>query len=628
MKKTFNFSLLLVLLLSTNAIAQTPPEIPEALKENAYSVVLNNQIDFTCESMTDAVKKETFSVTILNEKCKDAGNFIIMCDKFSSLSKFSGEVHDQTGKLIRKIKKSELQMSEYSSGLTTDDYTYYYECSAISYPYTVKYEWEIKYRGGFISYPSFIPQDRFNQSVVEATYRLHHPAGSTYRCKALNTDAKMQTKTTPEGPCEEISFKGLKALEQELYGPPLNNLLPRVYLAPTTFVFDGSQGDMSNWKSYGIWQYGLLADRDALPPAFKDKLLSLTANCSSDRDKVKTIYDYLAANTRYVSIQLGIGGLQPAPAMDVHKTGFGDCKGLSNYMRAMLKEVGITSYYTVSSTDNARLLKDFSSVGQMNHVILQVPLKNDTLWLECTNAQLPFGFIHSEIAGHDALLIKENGGELCRLPAYPDSLNTQVRSAQVSIAPTGKASIKTNQECGLFQYEGLSGISQLEPDKQKDVLRSQIGLTQASVSNVNIIEKKTANPLIDIEFQTECNQFGNKTGNRLFIPANVFQNHLTIPNQPKRSYDIFINYGYVDTDNINIELPEGYSIEAMPKPIFITNQFGTFTAAVAQTGKEIHVIQRLFLKKGKYPISSYEEFTNFAKTVSRTYSGKIVLKKE
>lgn len=627
MKKTPIISLVMILW-STYAIAQAQPEIPVALKENAYSIVLNNQIDFVCESETDAVKKETFTVTIQNEKGKDAGNFIIMCDKFSSLSKFSGEVHDQTGKLIRKIKKSELQMSEYSSGLTTDDYTYSYECSAASYPYTVKYEWEIKYKGGLINYPSFLPQDRLNQSVVEATYRLHHPAGSTYRYKALNTDAKMQTTTTAEGLCEEITFKGLKALEQETYGPSLRRLLPRVYLAPNTFVFDGNQGDMSNWKSYGIWQYGLLADRDVLPPAFKEKLLSLTANCSTDKEKVKVIYDYLAANTRYVSIQLGIGGLQPAPAMDVHRTGFGDCKGLSNYMRAMLKELGITSYYTVISTDNARLLKDFSSANQMNHVILQVPLKNDTLWLECTNAQLPFGFIHSEIAGHDALLIKESGGELCRLPAYPDSLNTQVRSAQVSIAPTGKATIKTNQECGLFQYEGLSGISQLEPDKQKDVLRSQIGLTQASVSNVNIIEKKTANPSIDIQFQTECNQFGNKTGNRLFIPANVFQNHLTIPNQAKRTYDIFINDGYVDTDNISIELPEGYSIEAMPKPIFITNQFGTFTATVAQTGKEIQVIQRLFLKKGQYSISSYEEFTNFAKTVSQTYNGKIVLKKE
>ena len=72
-------------------------------------------------------------------------------------------------------------------------------------------------------------------------------------------------------------------------------------------------------------------------------------------------------------------------------------------MRAMLKEIGIPSNYTTISTINRRLQKDYASVGQMNHVILQVPLKNDTLWLECTNPQLPMGYVHEDIAGHDAI---------------------------------------------------------------------------------------------------------------------------------------------------------------------------------------------------------------------------------
>ena len=89
----------------------------------------------------------------------------------------------------------------------------------------------------------------------------------------------------------------------------------------------------------------------------------------------------------------------------------------------MLKELGIASTYTIISTTNERLLPDFSSANQMNHVILQVPLPQDTLWLECTNPSLPFGYVHQDIAGHDALLIEPDGGKMCRLPTYPDSLN-------------------------------------------------------------------------------------------------------------------------------------------------------------------------------------------------------------
>ena len=150
---------------------------------------------------------------------------------------------------------------------------------------------------------------------------------------------------------------------------------------------------MDNWQTYGAWQYQLLNGRDQIPPTLKEELQRRTANCNTTYEKIAAVYQYLASTTRYVSIQLGIGGLQPIAAADVHRTGFGDCKGLSNYMRAMLTELGIPSTYTVISTTSRRLLADFASANQNNHVILQVPLPNDTLWIECTNPTLPLGYV-------------------------------------------------------------------------------------------------------------------------------------------------------------------------------------------------------------------------------------------
>ncbi len=192
--------------------------------------------------------------------------------------------------------------------------------------------------------------------------------------------------------------------------------------------------------------------------------------------KIAAIYQYLASTTRYVSIQLGIGGLQPIAAADVNRTGFGDCKGLSNYMRAMLTELGIPSVYTVISTTNRRLLADFASANQNNHVILQVPLSNDTLWLECTNPTLPLGYVHHSIAGHDALLVGPNGGTLCQLPTYADSLNTQVNNTLVTLQPDGNAKVEVKQTSRLFQYEDMASIIDMEPARQKDWLRSDINL--------------------------------------------------------------------------------------------------------------------------------------------------------
>lgn len=599
------------------------------IKQNAYSIVNNASTEMICESPTSAIRKESYTITILNEKGRDAAHFSCMCDKFSSLHRFGGEILDTNGKSIRKIKKSELKMTEYSSGLTSDDYLYYYECNIPSYPFTIKYEWEVKYKDGLIVYPVFAPQDRYNQSVEQATYRLLTPAGSPCRYRTINTQITVKQENTIEGYLlTEASFGPLAAIESEPFGPSISELLPRVYFAPNRFSYDGSQGEMSTWKEYGTWQNGLLAGREVLPEPVKAKLHEMVAACSTPREKVQVIYNHLAATTRYVSIQLGIGGLQPIAAADVCQAGFGDCKGLSNYTRAMLAELGIDSRYTVISTDNERLLPDFASANQMNHAILQVPLPGDTLWLECTNPRLPFGYVHSDIAGHDALLIGADGGTLHRLPTYPDSLNTQNTTAQIALTPTGAAKIEVQKASHLFQYEDISYITYLEPSKQKDRLRAGINLSQANIGTIQINEKKNAAPRIDICYTIDTNQYGNKTGNRLFIPTNVFRKGFSSPERKQRVHDIHINYGYLDTDSITLQLPDGYAIESLPKPKVTNGRFGSFRSSILVNGKEILIVHRLLMHRGIYPKDAYEEFVDFRKQVAEQYNGKIILRKE
>ena len=287
------------------------------ITRDAYSVVQNATTEIICESATSALQKESYTITILNEKGRDAAHFFCMCDKFRSLRKFSGEITDPTGKVIRKIKKSDLQMTEYSSGLTSDDYTYYYECNLPRYPLTIKYEWEVKCKDGLIAYPNFVPQKMYNQSVVKAVYSLRTPPNMPTRYRAINIRTDITQKTTPDGnTLTEASIGPIAALEYEPFGASLSERIPRIYFSPGQFIFDGIQGDMSTWQSYGAWQNSLLTGRDQLAEPIKTKLRELTAHCTTPREKVQAIYNYLATTTRYVSIQLGIGGLQPIAAAD------------------------------------------------------------------------------------------------------------------------------------------------------------------------------------------------------------------------------------------------------------------------------------------------------------------------
>ena len=85
------------------------------LSKDATSIITDSRTEVLCKSMTQSIEKESRTILILNRKGLNAAHFVCECDMFRSLQKFSGEILNASGQSVRKIKKSELQKSEYSS---------------------------------------------------------------------------------------------------------------------------------------------------------------------------------------------------------------------------------------------------------------------------------------------------------------------------------------------------------------------------------------------------------------------------------------------------------------------------------------------------------------------------------
>src|SRR5690606_3435474 len=147
---------------------------------------------------------------------------------------------------------------------------------------------------------------------------------------------------------------------EEPYGPEFYEIVPMVRTAPTVFEVEGYAGSMESWKSLGEWHSKLNANRSQLPEATKQQILSLTKDLKDPKDKISAVYQFMQNKTRYVSIQLGIGGWQPFEASMVDSKGYGDCKALSNYTQSLLEVAGIKSHYAIiyGGKENRPVQKD------------------------------------------------------------------------------------------------------------------------------------------------------------------------------------------------------------------------------------------------------------------------------
>lgn len=178
------------------------------------------------------------------------------------------------------------------------------------------------------------------------------------------------------------SAKDMPAITRETFSPLWHEMTTYVVFGPTEFQVDEYKGNMKDWQDFGKFVYSLGAGRDELPDDVKQKIHVIADGIKNPVEKIARLYEYMQRNTRYISIQLGIGGWQPFPAKDVAAKGYGDCKALTNYMYSILKEVGIPSYYSlIRAGRNANYITEDFPSSQFNHVILSVPIQKDTIWL-------------------------------------------------------------------------------------------------------------------------------------------------------------------------------------------------------------------------------------------------------
>ncbi len=595
------------------------------------AVVVQSTTEVDCRDMRNTRISEQRVYRLLHERASDMAQFAIGCSKWQKLADFNGQVTDATGKVIRKFKKGDLMRSELSSSFAEDFYTLSLDYTPPSYPITIEFNWVTEANNGNFGLPTFAPIEAYNTQVDHASYVLTAPAQMACRYQCRNTADQVTQSTLGDGRIRyEAHMDNLPAIDNEPYSPSARETLPHILWAPGKFELHGVSGDMTTWQGFGAWIYSLLKGQQELSPEFKAQLHAMTDTCTSDRSKVEVIYNYLAQTTRYVSIQLGIGGWQPFPASEVCRTGFGDCKGLTNYLCAMMHEVGIPANYVVIRNDQRSLVTEFPS-NQFNHAIAQVPLPGDTLWLECTaSAFVPLGYVHENIAGNDALLIDDNGGHLVKLPAYTPEQNVSYNKAHVTLQDDGSAKVDADMRYECRQYEDLLPLMSRTEQQRRDAMLSGINLSAVTLGDFTFTEHKQSytTPHIDVSMQLETRKLANITGSRMFVPVGIFHK-ITVPRAlQQRVQPVSIDYGYVDIDTLVVTIPEGYVVETLPQSASEVTLLGELSQTFEAADNTVTVVTRHLMRDGRYPATDYATLRNLKTAVKRAYDQRIVLRRK
>lgn len=542
-------------------------------------------------------------------------------------------IEDMNGNVVRELRKSDIhdRQAVSSGAMYMDHFIKYFELLHNRYPYRLVYSYTVIHRR-YISLIDIVESGHLPllNSVVSLTVPQDKEIDMKYGNVSEPEVARVDSSGQYIDPQDPRTDYNTKYTWKYSYHPPVPEIrsygesigMPKIVVNPVEFEY-GVKGSMATWESYGNWLYALNEGLDELPESEQYAIITLLAGVDDDLEKMKILYRYMQERNRYVNVSMNIGGLKSYPASYVCANRYGDCKALATYMRAMLKFIGIECY-TVSvwsGHTHPEVRDDFPS-HDFNHVINVIPYKGDTIYMECTSKNVPFGYIHSDIQGRKALLRKKSGSHLIDIPAMQAEDVKCLYGYDIAVDGDGNAAVHIDRMLHGENYEFFDGLANsLDKMTVDKYIRDNIYSGNYELTGYDIVKEDREQP--EISFTADFTTSGFL---RIYGKNAVISNFpLYIPpfeHPDKRRSYVEIAISSYDEYTLTYDIPS-IAPGALPKPVKIESKYGAYEANYSLDGGKLVVSKSILLNAGIYPLDEYPDFYDFISRVRKEERSKL-----
>jgi hypothetical protein len=573
---------------------------------------------------------ETVRMQILDKEGYKLAVYYDYYNSFRKIKRIQYTIYDSSNKKVKKLTKADAHDVMFNATYEVGDVrTIILDPEYQNFPFTVEYEVEIEYNG-YLSFPDWIPQFAPDLEVREATMTLECYSDFKFKNLELNGVPPPLVTNTPEIKSYKWSVQNLNAVEKHKTSKSFYADQPKVYVTPLYFILEGTNGTFTSWKGFGDWYLTLNAGRDSLSNETKKDLDGLVKQHKGDVNSLaKAVYQYMQSKTRYISIQLGIGGYQAIPAHVVDKNGYGDCKALSNYMKAMLNYVKIlsNSVLVYAGRDTPDIRNDFPS-NQFNHIFLAVPSATDTLWFECTSQTTPPDYIGKFTDDRFVLWLDKNKSQMIRTPAYTADQSVKSTSCIVNLSKDGNANLELDiKQTGLY-FDESGFYLNISKDRTEKYNYAKFNFKDFSIQSFNYTIPDRNQALLNLSYQLKVNGLGKSVGTKMVVPLGILGQ---LENEDEIDIDAVnkkgeIRRSFTIDDRIEIQLPENFRALAIPENLKEESEFGTVTMEISADNNNIlHVRKTAVIKKGNYKGADFERLQETIKRIRTLEQSKIIL---
>lgn len=385
------------------------------------------------------------------------------------------------------------------------------------------------------------------------------------------------------------------------------------------------------------YYYNFVKDLEKEEPSDEMKKLadSLTVNCKTNEEKVKSVFYWVQDNIKYVAFEDGLGGFIPRKSSLVCSRRYGDCKDKSSIIRDLLKLADVPAYLTWIGTRSLPYsYYDVPTPRSDNHMICSYFDGEEYIMLDGTGSHLPYGYPTPFIQGKEALIgIDEKTFKIVKVPEMDVTKNLNRDSIEIHIdgeLVTGKGEASYKGYPAMFLNDKITNMSNEQKKKYyKRTFKKGNNKSTAEVHDVINLGEKDKDLAFTYSFKVPdytkmngdeiyFNPFLKKyfSGEKIDLSTNTVDKEIMYKDQ-------FISKQI-------IHVPEGYKVEYLPENSSYTHDKFGFDIQFKELKEEKKIIMDIVYTNNHLVLKS-EEFKDWNKMIKKlnaSYSETIIFKKQ
>lgn len=378
------------------------------------------------------------------------------------------------------------------------------------------------------------------------------------------------------------------------------------------------------------WCYDLTLQMNNDEPLIAVRAKDIVKDCKTDEEKIKALYGWVQDNIRYIAFEDGIAGFKPDDAQEVLRKKYGDCKGMSNLLKAMLTSQGFDARLTWIGTNHIAYDYTLPSLAVDNHMICALFWNNKLYFLDPTVSYMPLGENPQTIQGREAQIENKDKYILEKVPIFAPNLNTDSVYCEYTIVGDQLEGNAVNTYRGESKQIILSLINATQKNMQEESLRNFLerGVVGDKVTDIKLTGDEPQTEMVSISYKEKRKSELQAIDNEYYIGLDSYKDLLSSDiNIDKRKNDILHPYRAYMVREVALNIPLGCSVKKLPETLTIDNDKYTFLITYTQEGNKIIYKKKLEIKDALLKKENFEQWNKDITALRKACMEQIVLLK-